>query len=386
MRFVDDGLPNAAIARAIVGGRVFDAVFRLPMRVISSPAQRIVRTSLARARPRRCSRRATPTRALQQRTPRIAVRVTQHPYPLGWRPTPAAPGCVTRIGRSRQDHVMARPRLDADDLAAAYERDARRLLVFFTRRTYDAQLAVDLVGETYARAFELRRRFAGDRADSRRARRVGLRDRAQRPQRGAAPGRGRASRAAPCRRAVARARRRGACPDRGARGAGRAACGRRGRARGAGRRAARRSAPAGRRGARLCRAWRAGSGSASKPRERGCRAACGRWRPRSTGSAPRRRRRRERSAPVPCVPARRGRQRPRVWAARATACVPASRGCRGPRRDPGARSRRDPRRPRARPAHVLASAAAPLAARRLAAQRAARAGDARARADRARDP
>src|ERR1700709_558202 len=57
---------------------------------------------------------------------------------------------------------MARLRLDADRLAAAYERDARRLLVFLTRRTYDAQLAVDLVGETYARAFELRRRFAGD--------------------------------------------------------------------------------------------------------------------------------------------------------------------------------------------------------------------------------
>ena len=47
---------------------------------------------------------------------------------------------------------MARQRLDADRLAAAYERDGRRLLIFFTRRTYDAQLAVDLVAETYARA------------------------------------------------------------------------------------------------------------------------------------------------------------------------------------------------------------------------------------------
>jgi RNA polymerase sigma-70 factor (ECF subfamily) len=60
---------------------------------------------------------------------------------------------------------MARTRLDADLLAAAYERDGRRLLVFFTRRTYDAQLAVDLVAETYARAFELRRRFAADPSD-----------------------------------------------------------------------------------------------------------------------------------------------------------------------------------------------------------------------------
>jgi RNA polymerase sigma-70 factor (ECF subfamily) len=58
--------------------------------------------------------------------------------------------------------MAPRTRLDADRLAAAYDRDARRLLVWFTRRTYDAQLAVDLVGETYARAFELRRRFAGD--------------------------------------------------------------------------------------------------------------------------------------------------------------------------------------------------------------------------------
>jgi RNA polymerase sigma-70 factor (ECF subfamily) len=61
---------------------------------------------------------------------------------------------------------MARERLDADRLAAAYERDGRRLLIFFTRRTYDAQLAVDLVAETYARAFEQRRRFAADPANS----------------------------------------------------------------------------------------------------------------------------------------------------------------------------------------------------------------------------
>jgi DNA-directed RNA polymerase specialized sigma24 family protein len=60
---------------------------------------------------------------------------------------------------------MARTPLDADRLAAAYERDARRILVFFTRRTYDARFAVDLVAETYARAFEQRRRFAADARD-----------------------------------------------------------------------------------------------------------------------------------------------------------------------------------------------------------------------------
>lgn len=61
---------------------------------------------------------------------------------------------------------MARQLLDADQLATAYERDARALLVWLTRRTYDGQLAVDLVGETFARAYERRRRFRGDPSDA----------------------------------------------------------------------------------------------------------------------------------------------------------------------------------------------------------------------------
>ncbi len=51
--------------------------------------------------------------------------------------------------------------LTAERLAAAYERDGRRLLLWLTRRTYDGQLATDLVGETFARAFAARRRFKG---------------------------------------------------------------------------------------------------------------------------------------------------------------------------------------------------------------------------------
>jgi RNA polymerase sigma factor (sigma-70 family) len=77
-------------------------------------------------------------------------------------------GALPVTGTAARDKmmVMARtPRLDADLLAAAYERDARRLLVYLARRTYDPQLAVDLVGEAYARAFELRRRFDGDPRD-----------------------------------------------------------------------------------------------------------------------------------------------------------------------------------------------------------------------------
>ena len=62
---------------------------------------------------------------------------------------------------------MARPTpLDDQHLAAAYRRDARRLLIWLTRRTYDGQVAVDLVGETYARAWESRRRFRGDPDDA----------------------------------------------------------------------------------------------------------------------------------------------------------------------------------------------------------------------------
>ncbi len=53
-------------------------------------------------------------------------------------------------------------RLSSEHIAAAYERDARRLLVWLTRRTYDAQLAADLLGETYARAYAQRRRFRGE--------------------------------------------------------------------------------------------------------------------------------------------------------------------------------------------------------------------------------
>src|SRR5918997_1409715 len=82
---------------------------------------------------------------------------------------------------------------------------------------------------------------------------MGLRDRAQRAQRGAAPRGGRAPCPAPRRRAGARAGGRGAGPHRGARRPRRAARRRRRGARRARRRPARRGAPARRRGARLRR-------------------------------------------------------------------------------------------------------------------------------------
>lgn len=42
-----------------------------------------------------------------------------------------------------------------------YDAKARELLAFFVRRTYDVEVARDLTAETFAQAFEHRRRFRG---------------------------------------------------------------------------------------------------------------------------------------------------------------------------------------------------------------------------------
>lgn len=47
------------------------------------------------------------------------------------------------------------------DVGDLYGGHARRLLVFFARRTLDGQLAMDLVAETFARAYESRDRYRG---------------------------------------------------------------------------------------------------------------------------------------------------------------------------------------------------------------------------------
>ncbi|MGZ8635009.1 MAG: RNA polymerase sigma factor, partial [Solirubrobacteraceae bacterium] len=51
---------------------------------------------------------------------------------------------------------------DEASFSAFYRGHAQALLVFFTRRTYDVQSALDLTAETFAQAFAARRRFRGD--------------------------------------------------------------------------------------------------------------------------------------------------------------------------------------------------------------------------------
>jgi hypothetical protein len=50
---------------------------------------------------------------------------------------------------------------DADDFAALYEREAETVLLFVTRRTLDAEVALDITAETFAQAFRGRRAFRG---------------------------------------------------------------------------------------------------------------------------------------------------------------------------------------------------------------------------------
>jgi RNA polymerase sigma factor (sigma-70 family) len=56
---------------------------------------------------------------------------------------------------------MSEPTLGPSTFAELYARHQRGLLAFFMRRTFDAEVAVDLVGETFAQAFSGRRRFRG---------------------------------------------------------------------------------------------------------------------------------------------------------------------------------------------------------------------------------
>lgn len=51
--------------------------------------------------------------------------------------------------------------LDANSFARLYDAHAEQMLGFFMRRTFDAEVSMDLVAETFASGFRDRRRFRG---------------------------------------------------------------------------------------------------------------------------------------------------------------------------------------------------------------------------------
>ena len=59
--------------------------------------------------------------------------------------------------------------LNADEVADLYDRHAEAILAFLVRRTWDPEVAVDILAETFAVAIEGRRRFRGHDREAARA-------------------------------------------------------------------------------------------------------------------------------------------------------------------------------------------------------------------------
>ena len=66
-----------------------------------------------------------------------------------------------RVSHAPQLPALRRAVDDPAAFAELYDSLAQRVLVFFTRRVFDGQIALDLTGETFAATFEQRRRFRG---------------------------------------------------------------------------------------------------------------------------------------------------------------------------------------------------------------------------------
>ena len=58
-------------------------------------------------------------------------------------------------------HASDNPLISREGFVGLYERHSKPLLVFFVRRVYQAEVALDLTAETFAQAFASRRRFRG---------------------------------------------------------------------------------------------------------------------------------------------------------------------------------------------------------------------------------
>src|SRR3954462_11971378 len=61
----------------------------------------------------------------------------------------------------RPSCLLAQSQQDPDAFAAFYDAYAERVLVFFTRRVLDVDVAFDLMSGTFAKALERRRQFRG---------------------------------------------------------------------------------------------------------------------------------------------------------------------------------------------------------------------------------
>jgi len=61
----------------------------------------------------------------------------------------------------RSTCLLVQAQEDPDAFAAFYDAYAERVLVFFTRRVLDVDVAFDLLSETFAKALERRRQFRG---------------------------------------------------------------------------------------------------------------------------------------------------------------------------------------------------------------------------------
>lgn len=90
----------------------------------------------------------------------MAAEPAWHPY--GYSSQETAPWhLVWREMDQRVAASLSRAGREPSVFAEFYSAESRRLLVFFTRRTFDIDAARDLTAETFAQAFEHRRRFRG---------------------------------------------------------------------------------------------------------------------------------------------------------------------------------------------------------------------------------
>jgi RNA polymerase sigma-70 factor (ECF subfamily) len=65
------------------------------------------------------------------------------------------------VRRRAHGGALTRSAEDADAFREFYMANVQRMVVFFTRRTLNAEVALDLTGETFATALQRRRQFRG---------------------------------------------------------------------------------------------------------------------------------------------------------------------------------------------------------------------------------